>query len=103
MDKKEKKNNSYLELATFVMSCARTSIDEPNRYGFIRLMDIYRWLADLPQQVEGLSNEPILNEIRSELDAANDQRLLENDEQRIEFADSMIRKLVSHLKETSDN
>ena len=36
MDKKEKNNNSYLELATFVMSCARTSIDEPNRYGSMK-------------------------------------------------------------------
>ena len=103
MDKKEKSNTSYLELATFVMSCARTSIDEPNRYGFIRFMDIYRWLADFPQQVSGLSSDPILNEIRLELDTANDQRLLESDEQRIEFADAMIRKLVSHLKINSND
>lgn len=94
-------NVPLLELATFVMTCARTSIEEGQRYSVLRFLDVFKRISELPKDVEQLGEEPILKEIRSEIDKARHNQLLLTDEQRIQFTDKMVGKLTAELKKRS--
>lgn len=101
---KDTKSNdlSLLELATHVMTCARTSIEEGQRYSVLRFLEIFKRIAELPKEVNELKEEPLLTEIRAEIDKARHNELLATDEQRIEFTDKMIRTLTAELKKRSE-
>ena len=103
MEPKEAKHDELglLELATFVMTCARTCIDEGQRYAPLRFFEVFRQVSNLPDEVGSLHDEPILKEIRSAMDEARDLQCLDTNEQRIEFADKMIRKLTAEMKRRS--
>jgi hypothetical protein len=58
-------NLSLLELATHVMTCARTSIEEGHRYSVLRFLEVFERIAELPNEVNELKDEPVLMEIRS--------------------------------------
>lgn len=94
-------NFPLLELATFVMTCARTSIEEGQRYSVLRFLDVFKRISELPKDTEQLKDEPILTEIRSEIDQARNNQLLVSDEQRIQFTDRMVRRLTAELKSRS--
>jgi hypothetical protein len=91
-----------LELATFVMTCARTCIDEGQRYAPLRFFEIFRRISDLASEGVELHNEPILIEISSEMNEARDLKRLDSDEQRIEFTNKMIRRLTAELKKRAE-
>ena len=88
---------SLLEVATFVMTCARTSIEEGQRYSPLRFLEVFRKLCDMPQT----KDVALLKEIRQAIDKSMNDRLLESDEQRMRFTDEKTRLLMAELKRRS--
>src|SRR5205809_7702329 len=95
MESRDKVETSILELATLVMSCSRTSIEEGQRYSPIRFLEVFRKLCDLPDS----KDVAILREIREEIADSIRNNSLRTDEQRIRFTDEKIRRLVEKLKQ----
>jgi len=98
MAEKNESNPALLELAIFVMTCARTSIEETQKYSPLRFLEIFKRVSELPNQVRELKLEPILNDVCFAMDRLNKERQLETDEQRVEFTDKMTKLLVAELK-----
>jgi hypothetical protein len=96
--KESKDNTPLLELATFVMTCARTSIEEGQRQSVLRFLEVFKRISELPEEVEELTGEPILADISSEIDRMRYGEFLLTDAQRIEFTDRMVRRLTAELK-----
>ncbi|MEM3627397.1 MAG: DUF6092 family protein [Candidatus Bathyarchaeia archaeon] len=61
--------NEYLfEIAIFLATSARNCVDEPPLYGPFRLLDALSKLVDLPKYVQGLEEDPFLQEIKALVD-----------------------------------
>ena len=93
-------DTALLEAAAYVMSCARTSMDEGGKYSVLRFLEVFKRLASI-SRTDGRTGDPLLIEITAEIERAQFELRLESEESRAEFTDVMIRKLTAELKRRS--
>lgn len=92
------------DVALFILTSARSTIDESSRYGPKRLMDSLIRLLDIPrasfvQRVE-LGEEGFLDSIRAELEKRTDLRSssMVYTQEFKDFLDYLIDKFVAHIE-----
>jgi hypothetical protein len=66
--------DALFDLALFVLASARTTIDEPKRYGPRRLLDTLERLAKLPLEDPRIPDHPLFASIRRKIDERPDLR-----------------------------
>jgi hypothetical protein len=62
-----KNNNALFDLALFILTSARTTIDEPKRYGPRRLLDSFEKLVNLPLETKTIHDYPLFSRLREKL------------------------------------
>jgi len=94
----ERSGNEYLfDIAVFLAICARNCIEEPPKVGPLRLIDALSKLVDLPKYVDGLDEDPFLNEIKEIVDEK--KYLLVYDEQEFQRAiEEIVKRFAKELK-----
>ena len=94
------KSDYMLELALFILTSARTVVDEPSRYGPKRLMDSLQRVLEIPRHVDGVKEDPFLSSILSELKNREDMQIssVVYTEKFRNFLDSLIEKFVQELE-----
>ncbi|MFX0206603.1 MAG: DUF6092 family protein [Candidatus Hodarchaeota archaeon] len=104
MDTKEKiSGNAYLfEIATFLVMCAKESLDPTCQYAPLRMLDAIEKLADFPQYVLDLKEDSFLQHIKLEIEEAGD--LVMNDPEAFQnFMDRLVDQFVEEMKKRSYN
>jgi len=94
------KSDYMLELALFILTSARTVVDEPSRYGPKRLMDSLQRVLEIPQHVDRVKEDPFLSSILSELKQREDMQIssvVYTDKFR-NFLDSLIERFMEELE-----
>lgn len=92
--------NSLFDLALFILTSARSIIDEPKRYGPRRLMDTLTQLVNLPLADPRIPDDPFFQRIREEIAAhphLTTSSVVFTDEFK-EFLDQMIVAFVEEMK-----
>jgi len=85
--------NAYLfEIATFLIMCAKESLDPSSEYASLRMLDVIDKLADFPQYVPELKEDPFLQQIKSEIEKAGN--LVMNDPKAFR---NIVNKLVDQF------
>jgi hypothetical protein len=69
-----RREDALFDLALFVLASARTTIDEPKRYGPRRLLDTLERLVKLPLEDERVPDDPLFARIRKKIDERPDLR-----------------------------
>jgi hypothetical protein len=96
--------NSLFELALFILTSARTTIDEPKRYGPRRLMEVLEKLVNLPLTDPQIPDDPFFQKIRTEIAAhpnLSTSAVVFTDEFR-EFVDTLIVEFVDEMKKRNE-
>jgi hypothetical protein len=93
--------NAYLfEIATFLLMCAHESLDPSSKYHSLRMLDVISKLADFPQHVSELNEDPFLLHIKQEIEDA--EGLLMNDPEGFrEFMNRLVDQFVDEMKKRS--
>lgn len=92
--------NSLFELALFILTSARTIIDEPKRYGPRRLMDTLEKLVNLPLTDTCIPDDSFFKKIRTQIAAHPHLRtssVVFSNEFK-EFLDRMIADFIEEMK-----
>ncbi len=90
--------NAYLfEIATFIIMCAKESLDPTSKYHTLRMLDIIEKLAEFPKYVSELNEDSFLLHIKQEIDDAeglfmNDQEAFQN------FMNRLVDQFVEEMK-----
>ena len=90
----------FLELALYMLTSARTTVDEPSRYGPKRLMDSLQRLLAMPRYLKSVKEDKFLSEILSVLEQRTDMQIssvVYTDEFR-RFLDDLINRFVDELE-----
>ncbi|MGA3404952.1 MAG: DUF6092 family protein [Candidatus Bathyarchaeia archaeon] len=88
------------DLALFILTSARTTIDEPKRYGPRRLMEVLEKLVNLPLTNPQIPDDPFFQKIRTEIAAhphLSSSSVVFTDEFR-EFIEKMIAEFIDEMK-----
>jgi hypothetical protein len=95
--------NSLFELALFVLTSARTIIDEPKRYGPRRLLDTLEKLVNLPLSDHRITDDPFFEKIRNQMAAHPELRSssVVFSERFKTFLDNMIVEFIEEIKKRS--
>ncbi|MFX0116188.1 MAG: DUF6092 family protein [Candidatus Hodarchaeota archaeon] len=93
--------NQYLfEIATFLVMCAKESLDPSSEYASLRMLDVIEKLADFPQYVTELEEDPFLQQIKSKIEMAGD--LVMNDPIAFRnFVNKLVDQFVDEMKKRS--
>ncbi|MFQ6076214.1 MAG: DUF6092 family protein [Candidatus Bathyarchaeia archaeon] len=97
-DTEEKGGDLLFELALFLLTSARGSIDEPQAYGTVRLLEALSRLIELTHHVEGLKEDRFLNRVKEEVNDKKLNILFSNRAEFIRFLDELILKFVDELE-----
>lgn len=85
--------NEYLfEIATFLVMCAKENLDPSSEYASLRMLNVIDKLADFPQYVPKLKEDPFLQQIKPEIEKAGD--LVMNDPKTFR---NIVNKLVDQF------
>jgi len=88
------------DLALFILTSVRTTIDEPKRYGPRRLMEVLEKLVNLPLTDPRINDDPLFRTIRTEISAhphLSSSSVVFTDEFR-QFVDKLIVEFVGEME-----
>jgi hypothetical protein len=96
-------NSALFDLALFILTSARTAIDEPKRYGPRRLLDSFEKLANLPVQDRTIPDEPLFAKLREKLNRHPHLRSSSTvfSQEFKDFLDGMIAEFIDEMKRES--
>jgi hypothetical protein len=93
-------DSALFDLALFLLTSARTTIDEPKRYGPRRLLDSFEKLVNLPVQNRTIPDDPLFAKLREKLNKNPHLRSSSTvfSQEFKDFLDGMIAEFVDELK-----
>lgn len=97
-DQEKTSGNAYLfEIATLIIMCAKESLDPSCKYPPLRMLDFIVKLAEFPQYVTELNEDPFLLHIKQEIDEADG--LFSNDQEAFQnFMNRLVDQFVEEMK-----
>ena len=93
--------NAYLfEVVTFLLMCAQESLDPSSEYSALRMLDVIIKLADFPQYVSELNEDPFLLHIKHEIEDV--EGVFMNDRPAFRgFMNRLVDQFVDEMKKRS--